>query len=265
MTFECKRLAVVLALAAAGAAHADTLVVKPGGATYQGQVTFAFDADARAMLDVSHMSVASYGTVNLVKQIDTDGYYTQLSVSTPMQSLTLDTDSLEILGVGGKGGVTITAPVFKSISSGGSLTITDIATDLSTKTVHATLIGGNGVGTISNFALWDFAAQSGPTVYTGNQMVNDITGLTLTAGGLAKISQSLGLLDLGQVSLNAIGDFGALHVVTNFTQICDPSPTSPGAGCGGPTPSVPEPASPVLMALGLGLLGMAMSPRRRRA
>jgi hypothetical protein len=263
MTFEFKRLAAALAFATMGAAHADALVVKNGGATFNGTATLAFSADMMGALDTGHMSVATYSPATSVIEKDTDGYYVNVSSTAPMRTLTLDDQSLVFQGMSSVGGLTVTAPLFKSISSGGSLTITDIATDLSTKTVYASLIGANGVGTLTNVAMWTFDTLEGPIKYgQGNSFVNDIHGLRLTADGRSKWSQALGLVQLGQVELDALTDFGSLHTVINFTQVCD---TSYGTGCGGPTPSIPEPASPVLMGLGLGLLGMAMSARRQRA
>lgn len=251
MKFELKHLVAAVAVAAAGAAHADVLTVKNGGATFQGSGTLTFSADLLGALDTAKMSVTNYGTISSVIQKDSDGYFSTISASAPMQTLSLDDTSLEVLGVGTKGGLTMTAPVLKSVSSGGSLTVTDITADLTTKTIYATIIGGNGVGTITNFALWNFATLTGPTKYTGpGNYVDDISGLSLTADGFTKFSQALGLLNLGKSALQGITDYGTIHSVINTTLVLG-------------TPSVPEPSTYALM--GLGLVGIAFAARRKAA
>jgi hypothetical protein len=251
MKFELKHLVAAVAVAAAGAAHADVLTVKNGGATFQGSGTLTFSSDLLGALDTAKMDVANYGTISSVIQKDSDGYFSTISATAPMQTLSLDDTSLEVLGVGTKGGLTMTAPVLRSVSSGGSLTVTDITADLTTKTIYATIIGANGVGTLTNFALWNFATLTGPTKYTGpGQYVDDISGLSLTADGFAKFSQSLGLLTLGKSALQGITDYGTIHSVINTTLVLD----------GGTTPTVPEPTTYVLM--GLGLVGIAFARRK---
>jgi len=254
MKFELKHLVAALAFTAVGAAHADPLVVKNGGATFQGSGTLTFSADLLGALDTGKISAANYGAVTSVITKDSDGYYTNISASAPMQTLTLDDTSLQVLGVGTKGGLTLTAPVLKSVSSGGSLTVTDITADLTTKTIYATIIGANGVGTITNFALWNFSTLVGPTQYTGpGTYTDDISGLSLTTDGFNKFSTALGLLSLGKAAMTSITDYGTIHSVITTTLVLD----------GGTTPTVPEPTTYALM--GLGLVGIAFARRRKAA
>jgi len=249
MKFAQKPLIAALAFAAIGAAHADVLTVKNSGATFQGSGTLTFSADLLGALDTGKITAVNYGAVTSVITKDTDGYYTNISATAPMQTLSLDDTSLQVLGVGTKGGLTLTAPVLKSVSSGGSLTVTDITADLTTKTIYATIIGANGVGTLTNFALWNYATLVGPTQYTGpGTYTDDISGLSLTADGQAKFAQSLGLLSLGKAAMNGITDYGTIHSVINTTLVI------PSAG------TVPEPTTYALM--GLGLVGIAFARRK---
>ncbi|MDO9278465.1 MAG: PEP-CTERM sorting domain-containing protein [Polaromonas sp.] len=250
MKLTPKRIVAALALVATGAAHADPLTVIKGGATFQGSGTLSFSAELLGALDTGKIVTTNYGAVTSSITKDSEGYYSEISVSAPMQTLTLDDTSLAVLGVGTKGGMTLTAPVLRSVSSGGSLTVTDINADLTSKTIYATIIGGNGVGTINNFALWNFATITGTTSYTGpGTYVNDMSGLTLTADGFAKFSQSLGLLSLGKSAMSGITDYGTIHSVLHTTLVL--------------TPDVPEPTTYALMSL--GLLGIAFTARRKAA
>lgn len=243
--------AVVLAALGSTAAHADVLNVVTGGATFTGSGALTFSADLLGALDTGKISAAAYGAATPTITKDTDGFYTNINVSAPMQTLSLDTDSLAVLGVGTKGGLTLTAPVVKSVSSGGSLTVTDIKADLTNNTIYATIIGGNGVGTVTNFALWNFASIVGPVKYTGPvQYVDDISGLSLTADGFTKFSQALGLLSLGKAAMQGITDYGTIHSVIN---------TKLDLG----TPAIPEPSTYALM--GLGVAGIALARRRKAA
>jgi hypothetical protein len=253
MKFTTKHIATaVMALAAVSAAQADILVARPGGATFTGSGALTFSADLLGALDTGKIGVTAVAPATGTITKDTDGFFTEISVGAPMSTLTLDTDSLEVLGVGTKGGATMTAPVVKSVSSGGSLTVTDITADLSTKTIYATIIGGNGVGTLSNFALWTFTNITGTTKYSGPGLYeNTISGLTITADGQAKFAQSLGLLSLGKAALNGITDYGTIKSTINATLDL------------GNTPAVPEPSTYALM--GLGLVGVALTARRSKA
>lgn len=254
MTFT-KQLISAAVLAVVGtASHAadNILTVVNGGATFQGSGALTFSSELLGALDTGKIAAAAYGAATPTILKDTDGFYTSIQVSAPMATLSLNTDTLEVVGVGTKGGLTLTAPVVKSVSSGGSLTVTDIKADLTNKTIFATIIGANGVGTVSNFALWNFSNITGTTAYAGpGTYVNDISGLTLTTDGFAKFSQALGLLSLGKAAMNGITDYGTIHSTLNTTLDL------------GPTPAIPEPSTYALM--GLGLVGMAFAARRKSA
>jgi len=252
MKFELKHLVAALALTAVGAAHADPFTVVAGGATFTGSGTLSFSNDLLAALDTAKISAVNYGQVTSTITKDTDGYYTQISASAPMQTLSLDDTTLAVNSVGTKGGLTLTAPVQRNISTGGTLTVTDIKADLISKTIFATVIGANGVNTITNFALWNFSTLVGPTQYNGpGTYIDDISGLTLTAGGKTTFAQALGLQSLGIGALNGITNYGSIHSVLNTTLVLEP------------VGNVPEPTTYALM--GLGLVGIAFAARKKSA
>lgn len=244
-----------------GLANASTVTI-PAGAPYYGAPyygtsingvsTLSLSTDVLMTLDVVQTSVTGYGAAQASVMKDSDGFYTQVSVAAPIASVSLDTQSTAIVAVATAGGIAMTAPARKSVGSGGSLTVTDLNIDLVSKQVYATLIGGNGVGTLNNVALWNVGSVTSSGLITGYDshcgFYNDclyvapgmtLSGLRLTANGFNKVVQSLGLLSLGKSALSGVTDFGTITVGV-----------------------VPEPSTPALM--GLGLAGLLISKRRRQ-
>lgn len=251
MKLTRKLIPAVIMAAMGTAAHADNILnVVAGNITFSGSGTLTFSQDLLDALNTASISAINYApaTSNIV---GTAGSYTTISASAPMASMLLNTDTLAVTGVSTKGGMSLTAPgAIKSISTGGSLTVTDISVDLTSKTVFATIIGGNGVGTLNNFALWNYANLTGPTTYAGpGNYTDDITGLSLTSTGFTVFSQALGLGSLGKAAMQGITDYGSIHSVLNTKLVI--------------APSVPEPSTYALM--GLGMAGIAVAARRRKA
>lgn len=245
-----------MALVAAGMANASTSTLPGQG----GAVALTFSADWVGVLDTIRATVTPYGAGGTYAAKDTDGFFTQVSAAAPITSLTVDTGSLQTLGLSTSGGFTLSTPVLKSVSSGGSLTVTDLSVDFTNKTIYGTLIGGNGVGTLTHLDLWRFSSVTGdlklspsPTLcdewwspttgwgcsnpYAGSPRFT-VSGLMITSDGLAKFNQSLGMLTLGRAGWNGIDDYGTL--VSGV---------------------VPEASTSLMM--GLGLLGLALKRRRR--
>ena len=252
MKFAMKSIVAAAAFVAAGVASAAAITVPAGvispdfdGMTFTGAGSLSFSADLLGALDTGKVSVAGYGAATATVAKDADGFYTEASASAPITALTIDSVSKQVLAAATTGGATQTAPVLKSVSSGGSLTVTDLSANLSNNTIYATIIGGNGVGTITNFALWNFATLTGGTTIAGPGTYNNsITGLSLTTDGFAKFSQALGLLSLGKSAMQGITDYGTISSTIVAT-------------------AVPEPSTYALM--GLGLIGVAVAKRRRAA
>lgn len=240
------------AFAAASLASAASVTVASNtaynGLSFSGSGTLTFSADLLGALDTGKVTVANYGSATTVATKDSDGYYANVSASAPITSLTIDSSSMAVLGAATSGGATQTAPVLKSVSSGGSLTVTDLNVDLANKKVYATLIGANGVGTVNNVYLWDIGTITGATSVTGaGTFTTTLSGLSITTDGLNKFTQALGLLTLGKSALGGVTDFGSI--------------TSVIVAKAAPAGTVPEPSTYALM--GIGLVGMSLVSRRR--
>jgi hypothetical protein len=242
-------------LMAASLANAADVVVPTGGsyngARIGGVSTLAFSTDMLYGFDTTRTAVTSYGTGAATAVKDSDGYYTEVAATMPIASLTFDSSNSALRGFAASGGLTLSTPVMRNVSTGGSLTITDLNVDLAGKLVYATLIGANGVGTLSHVPLWNISDISVGAPYIGFDsscgIYNDcqftapnlsLTGLFWTSEGLSATTQSLGLARVGLSSLAVVQDIATIT-----------------------TSAVPEPATFALMALGLA--GIWATTRRR--
>ncbi len=229
MKVAFKSLIAAAAFIAAGAASAATVTVTLGHTVYKGHTlsgseVLTFGADANSWLDVLKASVTANGASTVVTTKDSDGYYSSVAMSAPLASLNVDGVTDDLQSAAGTGGITVTAPVLRAISSGGTVTITDLNVDLNTKTVYATVIGANGVGTAVNVALWTLDTVLGPTNIAlpsnGSGQFNlTAQGLHLTANGSTLVTSALGLGSLGKAATAAISDFGSIAMSITSTAV----------------------------------------------
>lgn len=230
---------------------------------YAGSSTLTLSADTLAFLDVGAMSVSSFGTGSTNIDKNLVGEFTAVQMSAPSTSITIDTSTMAAYAVGADGGgITIQTHALPSVSSGGTLSITDLSLDFGTKVISGTVIGANGVGTLSRQALWtvDNISSSvrgcpgigmcdSPTGLNYEELLSiTASGLHLTTAGAQTFVTSLGLASLGQQALSNVLDFGSL-TTTSYTYASSELHI------------VPEPSTWAMM--GLGLLGLCALSHRK--
>lgn len=170
--------------------------------------------------------------------------------------------------IGSSGGVTFTSGLsVDGVPVGGPITVSDMRINFGSKTIVATLIGGNGLGTLHDVPVWTVDTLSSEVLACGQNnggmcdalwapagagqpehRLNTVaTGLHLTQGGAQAFAQVLGSQPWLRTDSGV--DFGTFTTSTMFIS-------------GPELHAVPEPGTSLMT--GVGLIGLAGVAARRR-
>jgi hypothetical protein len=287
MKFNKSLIAATAITLFAGVAHAaaETATLNKGGEYASGGYTFS-DLSGSGTLSFSKLLITALNLAQVdvqavapaTREITTSTTatgvvkYVNVSAAAPVTALTSSFDGVtgvvEVKAVQTSGGAMQTTIKNSATTGPGSLSITDLKVDLVTKTIYADIVGGNGVGTLNDYALWKFDTITGPTTFNLTpgapaeagastlSSTNTLSGLFLVnASDIDNIFvKSLALNNTGRSGINAVNTRSATNtagfgsITSNITVIATP---------------IPEPSTYALM--GAGLVGLGLFGRRRAA
>jgi hypothetical protein len=264
MKFNLKSLVAAAAFVAAGAANAAApLTLEVGGSvTDQGWTVTGLTGSGTLSFSPILLEALFAGSVFVegvepaVATIEgglAEGGYVSVKAAAPVTSLsgTFDGTTVSIANVSTAGGAKQTSFADDFTNTGGSLEIKNLRVDLGARIVYADLVGGNGVGTVNNLALWNIGKIEGPTTFVAQEGTitanNTLSELSITTPAFNLFVQSLGIIEGGFGVLQGISDYGTITSTISVTA----------------TAAVPEPSTYALM--GVGLVGIALMARRRAA
>ena len=284
MTFNKSLIAATAVMMFAGAANAatETNTLTLGNTIVSNGYSFS-DLSGSGTLSFSKLLITALNLASVGMQAVPDATlqiststnaagavkYVSAAAAAPVTGLTSSFDgaTVTVLAVDTHGGSLQTTVKNSATNGAGSLSISDLKVDLTTKTIYADIVGANGVGTLNDYALWKYDSISGPTTFSLTPGAPAGPAITLsstnTLSGLFLVNsadidnifvKALNLNNTGRSGINAVNNRTATNVdgfgsiTSKITVIATP---------------IPEPSTYALM--GVGLVGLALFGRRRAA